>query len=62
MLRCYNLMLITDNETRAEAASEAKNARHLLSIPELAQDVEFCMQRDTHPVIGSMNTDGSITI
>ena len=45
-----------------EAASEAKNARHLLSIPELAQDVEFCMQRDTHPVIGSMNTDGSITI
>ena len=45
-----------------EAASEAKNARNLLSIPELAPDVEFCMQRDTHPVIGAMNTDGSITI
>jgi 2-phosphosulfolactate phosphatase len=45
-----------------ETASKAKNARHLLSIPELAQDVEFCMQRDTHPVIGSMNTEGSITI
>ena len=45
-----------------EAAREAKNARHLMSISELAQDVEFCMQRDTHPVIGSMNTEGSITI
>ena len=45
-----------------EAASKAKNARHLLNIPELAQDVEFCMQRDTHPVIGSMNTEGSITV
>ena len=45
-----------------EAARETKNARHLMSISELAQDVEFCMQRDTHPVIGSMNTEGSITI
>jgi 2-phosphosulfolactate phosphatase len=45
-----------------EAASKAKNARHLLNIPELAPDVEFCMQRDTHPVIGSMNTEGSITV
>ena len=45
-----------------EAASEAKNARHLLGIPELAPDVKFCMQRDTHPVIGEMKTDGSITI
>ena len=45
-----------------EAASEAKNARHLLSLPELAPDVEICMQQDTHPVIGEMNTDGWITL
>ena len=44
-----------------QAASEAKNARNLLSIPSLAPDVEFCLQRDTHPVIGKMNADGWVT-
>ena len=41
-----------------QAASEAKNARHLLSMPALAPDVEFCLQQDTHPIVGKMNADG----
>ncbi|MGB1726451.1 MAG: hypothetical protein ACPHJZ_09025, partial [Limisphaerales bacterium] len=42
-------------------ASEAKNARHLLGIPALAPDVEFCLQQDTHPIVGKMNADGWVT-
>ena len=42
-------------------ACEAKNARHLSSIPALAPDVEFCLQRDTHPIVGKMNAEGWVT-
>ena len=42
-------------------ASEAKNAWHLSSIPLYAPDVEFCLQQDTHPIVGKMNADGWLT-
>jgi 2-phosphosulfolactate phosphatase len=45
-----------------QVAIEAKNARHLLSIPSLAEDVAFCVQRDAYPIVGKMNADGWVTV
>ena len=44
-----------------EKISKAKNARRLLSIPDLADDVEFCLQRDAFPVVGKMKYDGWVS-
>ena len=41
--------------------SQAKNAQQLLSIPDLADDVEFCLQRDTYPVVGEMRSNGWVS-
>ena len=41
-----------------QATSEAKNARHLLSMPALAEDVAFCLERDTYPIVGKMDING----
>jgi 2-phosphosulfolactate phosphatase len=42
------------------AVRNAENARRLLAIPELRDDVEFCLQRDTHPLIAKMEANGAI--
>ena len=34
-----------------EAVSEAENARRLLAIPELRDDVAFCLQQDIYPLV-----------
>ena len=44
-----------------ESISQAKNAQRLLSIPDLADDVEFCLQRDTYPVVGEMRSNGWVS-
>ncbi|HZF01868.1 MAG TPA: 2-phosphosulfolactate phosphatase [Methylomirabilota bacterium] len=44
----------------AAAISNSENARRLLAIPELREDVVFCLQRDTHPLIAKMDADGTI--
>ncbi len=38
----------------------SENARRLLAIPELRDDVPFCLQRDPCPLIATMNADGSV--
>jgi 2-phosphosulfolactate phosphatase len=44
----------------AAAIGHSQNGRRLLAIPELRDDVAFCLQRDTFPLIAKMETDGVI--
>ena len=39
----------------------ARNARRLLGIPELKEDVRFCLQRDAFPLVATMDQRGRIT-
>ncbi len=39
----------------------ARNGRRLLSVPELKDDVAFCLQRDTVPFVASLNPAGVVT-
>ena len=40
--------------------SASTNARRLLAIPELRDDLAFCLQRDVFPLIARMEADGAI--
>jgi len=42
------------------AVGNAENARRLLAIPELRDDVAFCLQRDVFPLVAEMEADGAI--
>jgi 2-phosphosulfolactate phosphatase len=42
------------------AISKSRNARRLLSIAELRQDVAFCLQRDLQPVVATLGKDGLV--
>ncbi len=42
------------------AMTYARNGRRLLGIPELRDDVPYCMQRDTLPLIARLEADGRI--
>jgi 2-phosphosulfolactate phosphatase len=42
------------------AVRVAENARRLLAIPELRDDVAFCLQHDIYPLIARMDADGVI--
>jgi 2-phosphosulfolactate phosphatase len=44
----------------AGAVRLAENARRLLAIPELRDDVAFCLQHDIYPLIAKMENDGAI--
>ncbi len=44
----------------AAAVSNSTNGRRLLAIPELRDDVAFCLQRDVFPLIARMEADGAI--
>lgn len=44
----------------AAVVSNSENARRLLSIPELRDDVAFCLQRDIFPLVAKMEADGTI--
>lgn len=44
----------------AVAIFNSENARHLLVIPELRDDVAFCLQRDIFPLVAKMEADGAI--
>jgi phosphosulfolactate phosphohydrolase-like enzyme len=43
-----------------EAISSSRNGRRLLSIPELREDVAFCVQRDSFALVAELGKDGSI--
>lgn len=38
------------------------NARRLMTIPDLAEDVRFCMQRETLTILAGMNAAGEVTL
>jgi 2-phosphosulfolactate phosphatase len=40
--------------------SNSENARRLLAIPELRDDVAFCLQRDIFPLVAKMEADDAI--
>ena len=44
----------------AAAVCNSENARRLLAIPELRDDVAFCIQRDIFPLVARMEADGAI--
>jgi len=44
----------------AGAVRSSENARRLLGIPELRDDVAFCLQRDVFPLVARMEADGTI--
>ena len=45
-----------------EVVSEAENARRLLAIPELRDDVAFCLRPDVYNLIAVLGRDGAIRI
>jgi 2-phosphosulfolactate phosphatase len=44
------------------AVFNAENARRLLAIPELRDDVAFCLQRDIFPLVAKLEADGTIRV
>ena len=40
----------------------SENARRLLAIPELRDDVPFCLQRDIFPLVARLEADGAIRL
>jgi hypothetical protein len=45
-----------------EVVSEAENARRLLAVPELRDDVAFCLRRDVFNLAAALGRDGAIRI
>ena len=45
-----------------EVVSDAENARRLLAIPELRDDVAFCLRQDVYNLIAALGRDGAIRI
>ena len=43
-----------------EVVSDAENARRLLAIPELRDDVAFCLQQDVFDLAAALGRDGAI--
>jgi 2-phosphosulfolactate phosphatase len=43
-----------------EAASQSRNARRLMKIPELHDDVAFCLQHDLHHFAAALQPDGRV--
>ena len=41
-----------------ETILQAKNAQRILSLPDLAEDVPFCLRRDAHSLLAAMGTQG----
>jgi 2-phosphosulfolactate phosphatase len=45
-----------------EVVSEGENARRLLAIPELRDDVAFCLRPDVYNLVAALGRDGAIRI
>ena len=57
------IVLRTYREAKSDLAAaigSSQNARRLLAIPELRDDVAFCLQRDAFPLVAKMEADGEI--
>jgi phosphosulfolactate phosphohydrolase-like enzyme len=46
----------------AEAICRSQNARRLLAIPELRDDVAFCLRQDVYNLVAVLGRDGSIRV
>ena len=46
----------------AEAVCRSENARRLLAIPELHDDVAFCLRQDVYNLVAALGRDGAIRI
>ena len=63
---CYAAIIARDHYLNScdqlyESISQTKNSQRLLGIPDLADDVEFCLQRDAYPVVGEMRSNGWVS-
>jgi len=54
------IFLSAKSDLRGAVQTHSKNARRLLANPELRDDVEFCLRRDTNGVVAQMFADGII--
>jgi len=45
-----------------ETLPQAKNAQRLLSLPDLAEDVTYSIQRDTHSFIATLKPSGAVEV
>jgi 2-phosphosulfolactate phosphatase len=48
------------NSDLTAAVCDSENGRRLLTIPELSDDVAFCLQHDIYPLVAKMEADGAI--
>jgi 2-phosphosulfolactate phosphatase len=44
----------------AATVATSENARRLLAIPELRDDIPFCLQQDIFPIVAKLEADGTI--
>ena len=51
-------LFLNSADNLAAALSRSRNARRLLSRPDLKEDVAFCLQRDLMPLVASLDPDG----
>jgi len=56
---CFRNFMLAKSEL-AVKISNSENGRRLLAIPELRDDVAFCLQRDIFPLVAKMDADGTI--
>jgi 2-phosphosulfolactate phosphatase len=55
----HNLFLLEQGNLAA-AFARSRNGRRLLSKPELQDDVEFCLRRDSAPLVAELNRQGLV--
>jgi 2-phosphosulfolactate phosphatase len=59
-LMARQLYLLGKNDLLA-AVSNSRNGRRLLSVPDLRDDVAYCVQRDIFSLVAELGNDGTIT-
>jgi 2-phosphosulfolactate phosphatase len=59
--RVSRQIFLAAGENLAGTLQHSRNARRLLAIPELHDDVSFCLQWDTCPIVAVLHKDGRIT-
>ena len=57
----HQIFLSAKNDLAKATQIYSKNARRLLAMPELREDVAFCLRRDASILVARMNADGIIT-
>jgi 2-phosphosulfolactate phosphatase len=56
----HQLFLSAKNDLPGAVQACSRNARRLLAMRELSDDVEFCLRRDTNKIVAQMFSDGTI--